>query len=126
MQQITVPVYSLMVQHPDAGLILIDVGHAPHFAAVTRTFPGCVYRWITRLQAGSHAPIAEQLDGRTPDHMVLTHLHADHIAGISDFKTCPIWGPEELLPIVQRWQKTCIHSLKQGYLPELLPNNSLS
>jgi glyoxylase-like metal-dependent hydrolase (beta-lactamase superfamily II) len=122
MRRVTVPVYSLAAHHPSAGLILIDTGHTSRFTAVTKQLPGCTYRWITQLQSGPHQPVAKQLEGLTPTHIVLSHLHADHVAGLSDFPSCPIWGLRELLSVVERWKKTCIGSLKKGYLPELLPH----
>lgn len=120
-----VPVYSLVALHPH-GTVLIDTGHAPRFNDVTRRFPACVYRWITRMSSYGHPTVSEWLLNNKiapPEHAALTHAHADHIAGTRDFDNTTFWITEATRELAKQHKKTSFASLKQGFIPELLPED---
>lgn len=127
-RRINVPVYSLIAQHPQHGPVLLDTGHDSQFIHVTKRFPACMYRWTTQMKTGRHQSVADYCQNilkAEPQHIVLTHLHADHIAGVSRFKAPSIWAAAELREWIEQHQKTSLKSLLHGYIPELLPSDFL-
>ncbi len=79
-----------VIEHPTEGVILFDTGYDAAFLAATRSFPERLYGMATpvRLPAGESA--AERLAalGIAPDdvrHVVISHFHGDHVAGLHRF-----------------------------------------
>ncbi|SNS50348.1 Glyoxylase, beta-lactamase superfamily II [Micrococcales bacterium KH10] len=63
--------------------ILFDTGYAPQ---PWRTgWRGALYRRLLPPRIGPGQPIGEQLDPATVTHVVLSHLHPDHIGGMRYF-----------------------------------------
>jgi glyoxylase-like metal-dependent hydrolase (beta-lactamase superfamily II) len=80
----------MLLVHPQEGAILFDTGYDPAFLAATNPFPERLYRWLTpvALRAGQEAAAQCQALGIAPDdvrHIVLSHFHADHMAGTHAF-----------------------------------------
>lgn len=103
----------------EGGPLLFDAGYAPRFFAATRPFPERLYRWATPVTLDD-PPLAEQLRGRAVARLFLSHLHADHIAGLADFPgaeiLCSRAARDFALGPGSRFAKT-----RQGLLPALLP-----
>ncbi|MCV2445867.1 MBL fold metallo-hydrolase [Paracoccus sp. DMF] len=78
----TFPALATLVE-TESACVLVDCGYGPAFFAATRDFPARLYRWLTpvRLPEGERLP--RQLP-RLPDRVFLTHMHADHSAGLID------------------------------------------
>lgn len=76
-----VHVYSYVLSHPTAGTVVIDPGYGRQ-ALVSS--PGAAARQ-TKLQM--RTPLADILEarGQQADHLLVTHMHVDHSAAISDF-----------------------------------------
>lgn len=79
-----------IIRHPVEGLVLFDTGYDPAFLAATRPFPERLYRWTTpvTLPAGQTAVERLAAMGHAPDdvrHVVLSHFHGDHVAGLHRF-----------------------------------------
>jgi len=79
-----------LLQHPTRGWILFDTGYSNHFIEATRQFPERMYRWITPLSLPPEETLLAQLQasGITAGdirHVVISHMHGDHIAGLRDF-----------------------------------------
>src|SRR4051812_43984556 len=86
---IEVPVVAFLVEHPEAGPLLIDTGFHPSVAAEPRHAGGRfgIFKDV-RMDAGQ--TVAAQLRDRgiLPSDVgtvVMTHLHSDHASGISEF-----------------------------------------
>lgn len=84
------PALAMLLVHPDEGPILFDTGYDPAFFAATDRFPERLYRWLTPTTLPEGADIVSQLAraGIAPDdvrHVVLSHFHADHMAGLHHF-----------------------------------------
>jgi N-acyl homoserine lactone hydrolase len=84
-----VPVVAFLVEHPEAGPLLIDTGFHPSVAAEPRHAGGRfgIFKDV-RMDAGQ--AVAAQLRDRgiLPSDVgivVMTHLHSDHASGISEF-----------------------------------------
>ena len=87
------------IQHPDRGLFLVDTGvegalrDDPDRAAIKGLVAGAMH--ADRMVF--HAPLGEWLDGRAGAGVFMTHLHLDHISGMTDVPAeTPIYtGPGE-------------------------------
>ena len=76
--------------HPRHGWLLWDTGYAPRLLDATRHLPFALYRRATPLHLHPELAVAAQLGrwGLVPgeiSRVVLSHFHADHIAGLRDF-----------------------------------------
>ena len=89
------PALSMLIVHPVEGPILFDTGYDPAFFAATAPFPERFYRWLTPVTLAEGSEVAAQLarfgfaagDIR---HLILSHFHADHIAGAHAFPNAAI------------------------------------
>lgn len=84
------PAVAMLIIHPDAGPILFDTGYDPAFLDATKPFPERLYRWTTPVHSGPGRDAASQCAalGYNPAeirHLILSHFHADHIAGTHRF-----------------------------------------
>lgn len=94
-QKVSVPIVAFLVEHPTAGLMLIDTGF--HAAVADRKDPerarnlGPVGRLLAReLHMRPEQSVAAQLRARGIDPadiglIVMTHLHFDHASALADF-----------------------------------------
>ncbi|MCK9813167.1 MBL fold metallo-hydrolase [Pseudomonas sp. MAFF 302046] len=117
-----------LIQHPDHGWILYDTGYAEHFFQATRALPERLYRSAVPVQL----PVAEQLLaqlhalGIGPEDIrcvIISHFHADHIAGLRDFPRATFIALEADHQHIEslrghRWRATL-----GGHLPGLLPED---
>jgi glyoxylase-like metal-dependent hydrolase (beta-lactamase superfamily II) len=117
------PIRYGLLEHPSRGLVLIDTGYAPDL------FQSCdvnviVYRNLLRpqlLPAGNAATVVSLMDARPNDvrHIVLTHLHADHMCGLRRFPQATVHASETSL---QGWQTPSgFSTTHKGFFPSLLP-----
>lgn len=113
-----------LLLHPEHGPILFDTGYAPRIMAASKRFPYRLYRWVTPLHVRAEGAVAAQLPrfGLAPGdirHIILSHFHADHVAGLRDFPTACIVatrsGYADAAPR-RGWR-----ALKRGFLPALMP-----
>ncbi len=88
---VDVPVVSFLVEHPSAGVILIDTGLHPSVAVSPRKNLGLVgTRLLANLRMEPEQAVPARLRARGIDHsdvrlVVMTHLHFDHASGMSEF-----------------------------------------
>jgi N-acyl homoserine lactone hydrolase len=83
------PLVSFMVEHPSAGVILIDTGLHPSVAVDPKQNLGPI---MGRVSSGvrMEKPVPERLREMGIEHgdvrlVVMTHLHFDHASGIAEF-----------------------------------------
>ena len=103
----------------EGGPLLCDTGYAPRFFAATRPFPERLYRWTTPVTLAD-PPLAEQLRGRAAARIFLSHLHADHIAGLLDFPEAEILCSRAARDFALE-PRSRLAKVRQGLLPALLP-----
>ena len=90
-----IPALVLLVHHAVHGPVLIDTGYAPRFRDATRQWPERGYALTTPMRLPDHEQLLVQLAARgiaprDVRHVVLTHLHADHVGGLRDFPDATI------------------------------------
>ena len=85
------PVQAFLVEHPGAGLVLVDTGFHPAVAVDPRQgmgrLGGLVFKDL-RMDSEQAVPAQLRRLGFDPDDVrvvLLTHLHSDHASGIAQF-----------------------------------------
>jgi glyoxylase-like metal-dependent hydrolase (beta-lactamase superfamily II) len=108
------PISVLLLEHPVQGLVMIDTGYGRRSAADTTDYPGRLPAQLLGLEVGRPAVDALTDLGYAPEdvwHVVLTHGHMDHVAGVEDFPAAEIHADED------EWA-ACQHSHRtRGYIP---------
>ena len=85
----------LLIDHPRHGLYVFDTGYSPRFLEATRHFPDKFYGWATPAFIQKEETAMAQLAqaGIKPSDlsgMIISHFHADHVAGMLDFPKIPV------------------------------------
>lgn len=115
-----------LIRHPTRGYILFDTGYSQHFHAATRHFPERIYTLITPVKHSEEHSALTYLQklGIAPQEIsliILSHLHADHIAGIRDFPLATFLCLREAHALML--SRSRINNLLRGILPALLPHD---
>jgi glyoxylase-like metal-dependent hydrolase (beta-lactamase superfamily II) len=84
------PALVVLGKDPERGLFLYDTGYAQTFLDATESFPASLYRRLTPCELKPRDPVSSQLErldmaSEQVQHLILSHFHADHIAGARDF-----------------------------------------
>jgi glyoxylase-like metal-dependent hydrolase (beta-lactamase superfamily II) len=112
--------------HRQHGPVLFDTGYGHRFVDATRHLPNVLYALITPNTIPSADEAWHQLrtmgisesDVRT---VVVSHFHADHIAGLRDFPLARIVCSRAAWDSVRNVNG--IHALMKGFLKDLVPPN---
>ena len=80
----------VVIDHAKEGIILFDAGYPSDFGEITRRMPEMLYRLVTPVTTSLELSARTQLGriGIKPEdvrHVILSHLHADHIGDIRHF-----------------------------------------
>ncbi len=112
-----IPVRYGVFTHEVAGRCLVDTGYTERVTRGQRSFPLWLYNAILRPRLTRHClPQAEP----EIDTILLTHLHADHIAGLKDYPAARILADKTAIAdFLQRGASR----LRHGLFRELLPDN---
>jgi N-acyl homoserine lactone hydrolase len=110
-QQLDIPIVAFLIEHPSAGLIMIDTGFHGSVAAgrgaERNRNLGPIGRLLARdLQMRPEQTIAAQLRTRGIDPaevrlVVMTHLHFDHASALADFPSATVLVSEP------EWRSAC-------------------
>lgn len=121
----TFPSLCALMVHPTAGALLFDTGYAPHFMHATTPWPERLYRLCTPVTLADEDCLVPQLArlGVQPEdvsRILISHFHADHIAGLRDFPRA------RFMALRADWQQVKAHGrwrgVLDGWLPALLPD----
>jgi glyoxylase-like metal-dependent hydrolase (beta-lactamase superfamily II) len=115
-----------LLEHPQHGWTLFDTGYAPRMLDETRGWPFSLYRRITPLRLNPRLAVAAQLGAlglTTGDiaRVIISHFHADHVAGLRDFPLAALIasraGYEDAV------SRRGFGALARGVIPALLPED---
>ena len=112
--------------HRTQGVILLDTGYSKRFLTATRRGLPKLYALMTPLTHDDSEAVVNQLaklgisanDVRT---IVLSHFHADHIGGVSDFPNAQFVYKDEAWQLLDRMGP--VRRIIRGFLPDLLPTD---
>ncbi|WP_295821267.1 MBL fold metallo-hydrolase [uncultured Deinococcus sp.] len=115
-----------LLRHPTRGPVLFDTGYSARVVAAMRRWPGWLYGVVTPVCLRPGEAAAEQLTalGIQPHdvrHVIVSHLHADHVGGLHDFPRARFVqdgrGAHALTPL------RGVRAVRRAFLPELLPDD---
>ncbi len=101
-----------LLEHPTEGQILVDTGYAPRVPAVSPL----LYRALLSFDAPPEQTARAQIAGPVR-HVILTHLHPDHIGGLLDFPEASLHLHRDCQPLLRR------AAFFDGLFPALLPED---
>lgn len=105
---------------------LWDTGYADHFERYTQSGIFKLYRKVTPVYLNEGESLKQQflsngIDLASIEHIILSHFHGDHIAGLKDFSF------SSFICSHKGWQKIKtlrgFSALMQGFVPDLIPDN---
>lgn len=120
------PAMVAILKHPSIGYILYDTGYAPRFYEETKSLPYWIYGKVTPVFCSAEESIAYQLQQIGIDpleirYIILSHFHADHVAGLKDFPQATIIAMRKAYEDVQGL--TGVPAVKKAFIPNLLPED---
>ncbi|HVU66498.1 MAG TPA: MBL fold metallo-hydrolase [Ktedonobacteraceae bacterium] len=115
-----------LLRHPEHGWLLWDTGYAPRMLEVTRRLPFALYRAATPLRLRPELAVVAQLERlglRADDirRVLISHFHADHIAGLRDFPRADYIATRQAYDDVATRQG--LAALRRAFIPALLPEH---
>ncbi|WP_395645463.1 MBL fold metallo-hydrolase [Terricaulis sp.] len=115
-RQIDLPVRYAVFEHPQAGRCLIDTGYTRRVTEGRRSLPLQIYASALRprLQDDALPAASPQIDA-----ILLTHLHADHVAALLDYPGARIYANGE--GVDHFLQAGATGRVRHGVFRELLP-----
>jgi glyoxylase-like metal-dependent hydrolase (beta-lactamase superfamily II) len=128
-QQIACHAPVALLGHPEHGWTLFDTGYAPRMLDETRRWPFSLYRQMTPLRLNPRLAVAAQLGalGLTTDdiaRVVISHFHADHVAGLRDFPRAALIASRAAYEDAA--SRRGFRALLRGVIPALLPEDFAS
>ena len=120
------PALVALITHPDKGHILFDTGYSQNFFTQTQAFPERAYRYATPISLFPHEPLKNQLAAAGISQqdvyaVVLSHFHADHIAGMCDFPAAKIFCAKEGWDAIRTAGR--FQGVRRGMIRGLLPSD---
>jgi glyoxylase-like metal-dependent hydrolase (beta-lactamase superfamily II) len=115
-----------LIQHPHMGYILFDTGYSTRFYEATRFFPNKLYAWATKVTVQPENEVKQQLAAKgiaasEIKHIIISHFHADHIAGLKDFNHATIYCSRMAYHQAKKINRLVAFS--KGILKALIPGN---
>lgn len=125
-QQIACHSLVALLRHPDHGWLLWDTGYAPRMLEVTQRLPFALYRAATPLRLKPELAVVAQLprlglQAGDIRRVLISHFHADHIAGLRDFPTAEYIATRLAYEDVAARQG--FSALRRAFIPALLPEH---
>ena len=120
------PSLAFRISHPRFGHVLFDTGYSQHFFEATRRFPESLYRRVTPVHFQPQQCLKAQLEQEDIQadaiaHMVLSHLHGDHVSGVRDFPNARMYCARAAWLDLQ--SRSRFSALRKGLLPTLFDDD---
>jgi glyoxylase-like metal-dependent hydrolase (beta-lactamase superfamily II) len=115
-----------VMRHPRHGIALFDTGYTEAFTAETRAFPGLLYGRIAPVHIDDAESARSQLaalgiGAGDVRHVVVSHFHADHMAGLRDFPKALVTCSRAAWNSVRNARG--VAAVLKGFLPGLMPRD---
>ena len=115
-----------ILEHPKHGLVLFDVGYHEEFFVQTKNFPYSIYAKITPVFHGPGESAKNRLENlgyssNDVSLIIISHFHADHIAGLKDFPNAKFICNSDAWNSVR--DRSGFSALRCGFIPTLLPED---
>ncbi len=119
----------VVIEHPREGVVLFDTGYTNAFFEQTRRFPERLYSMMTPVNVSNEQSAVSQLQRRGIQqkdvrHIVLSHFHADHIAGLGDFPFAQFHYSQEAYEPLRQMSR--LRQVTKGFLSGLVPPDFLA
>lgn len=126
LKTIEFPATAVLIKHEQRGYILFDTGYGEAFFEATKKFPYNLYKKVTPVYLKAEETIIAQLkkmniSAKDIKYIILSHFHADHIAGCRDFPNAKFLCSKVEYETIKN--KKGFSALKEGFIPALLPQN---
>lgn len=112
------PAGAFLYQHPSGARVLFDTGYGLHTAAAgwrAWLYSKLLPPVVTPEELIGHQLRADKIHPASITHVVLSHLHPDHIGGVPHFPEATFYLGKDALHTLQA------PKLKEGFFPGLLP-----
>lgn len=113
-----------LIYVPQTGYVLFDTGYAPYFQEETARYPEKFYRLLTPMflkeTETAKAILAEKgISASDIKYVIISHFHADHIAGLKDFPSAKFICSDKALEEVKALKgfRAVAKGIVQGLLP---------
>jgi len=115
-----------LLHHPKEGWVLWDTGYAPRMLEATESWPFSLYRLATPLRIRPELAVVNQLPrfGLEADdihHVIISHFHADHIAGLRDFPRAGFVASRAAYEGIAA--RRGFNALRRAFIPEMMPGD---
>ena len=115
-----------LLHHPREGWLLWDTGYSSYLLDETRRWPFFLYRVATPLRLRPDLSVAAQLPRfglgvNDIRHIIVSHFHADHIAGLRDIPNANIIAARTAYEAVRPLRG--FGALRRAFVPKLLPSD---
>jgi glyoxylase-like metal-dependent hydrolase (beta-lactamase superfamily II) len=115
-----------LIEHPEKGWILYDTGYTQRFFDATKRFPNKIYAMMTKVVINPENEVKAQLERHNISpldikHVIITHFHADHVAGMLDFPEATFYTSQAAMDQVLKIPRAFAFS--KGILKDLIPDN---
>ncbi len=120
------PALAGLIKHPSQGWLLFDTGYAKRFSSATARFPESLYSIATPHALPEKEVLTEQLKKRgialeEIRKIIVSHYHADHVAGLSDFPKAEFIAAES--EYIKMIEKSRMGQIRNAFLHELIPRD---
>ena len=125
-RRVKFPAPFALIRHPDQGLVMFDTGYHPRFYECTNSLPEKILAistpcFIDDKDTAVSTLAQHSVQPSAVKHLVLSHLHADHIAGVRDFGQAALYCAPAGYEFIKRGSRFSL--ARKGYLPQLLPDD---
>ena len=114
-----------LIDHPTMGLTLFDAGSAPRMLKI-RGNAARLYNRLVPTKTSDSLAIASQLSAQGIDahevrRVIISHFHADHVAGLRDFPNAEFIASRVAWEAIRN--RKSWSALRKAVLPDLFPED---
>ncbi len=123
-REVTCHAPAFLLQHPHHGALLFDTGYAPRLFDAFAHWPDRLYKYATPTTLGIPALLQLTRHGVAAQDVttiIVSHLHADHVAGLRDFPHAGFVVSRDAMALQQRSRG--VDAVRRGILQRLFPDD---